>query len=268
MHNLFHYLAHPFWYLRRSSRIFRFLTYNLRLFIPVRFHTVDHPVYVDLLRNPSLVFRPNLYEAEDILRFTSLVRNHELKTLFDIGANIGLYSFTFLQASPSGRAFSVEPDLINLSLLKKTLSSALHYNRNVQIVPCAISSSEGTAVFFVDPISGATGSIKSTSNPFVKRAYSIEPSSRIVETKTIDSLVSDFNSAPDIIKIDVEGAELDVIKGGESTIRRKLPVIIVEVSDRTRNDVISFLSSFGYSCHSASSSPNLFCLPPTENVLY
>ena len=80
--------------------------------MPVRFSVVDHPVYVDLLRNPGLVFRPDSYESDDMPRFIAYVRKRQLKVLFDIGANVGLYTFAFLEASPTGRSVSVVPVLI------------------------------------------------------------------------------------------------------------------------------------------------------------
>jgi hypothetical protein len=62
---------------------------------------------------------------------------------------------------------------------------------------------------------------------------------------TLDSLLSHFPS-PDVLKIDVEGAELRVLNGALKLLKSARPRIYCEVCSRTRDDVVALLQGFGY----------------------
>ena len=68
---------------------------------------------------------------------------------------------------------------------------------------------------------------------------------QIILTVTLDWLAERF-PLPDVLKIDVEGAELEVLHGAKSLFERKRPVILCEVSSESSQDVTAFLSSVGY----------------------
>jgi FkbM family methyltransferase len=74
----------------------------------------------------------------------------------------------------------------------------------------------------------------------------------VIGTKIIETVVGDdylCQESPSIIKIDVEGHELEVLKGLEKTIARCRPKIIVEVWQKNRVDILSFFDALGYICH-------------------
>ena len=69
----------------------------------------------------------------------------------------------------------------------------------------------------------------------------------LVPAITIDSVVQKTNTLPDVIKIDVEGAEMKVLQGCVSVLSQKHPVIFLSVhSDQLRDDCKSFLKQYNY----------------------
>lgn len=90
----------------------------------------------------------------------------------------------------------------------------------------AVSKSEGTATFFVGNAPG------DNSNSLVKNRPESELSGYEVKLVTIDSVVSEYGIKPGLIKIDAEGAELDVLLGGEKTFREYKPVLILGLHPR------------------------------------
>lgn len=154
-------------------------------------------------------------------RQTSRVMKRILKpgsNCIDIGCHKGKILDKILVLAPSGTHWAFEP-LPGLfeGLLEK------YKGRNVTLSPRALSDGEGDVLFHhVINSPGYSG--------FRKRTYHI-PSPRIEEIKVrrikLD-IVIPANCKIDFIKIDVEGAELEVLRGADLTIKRNKPFIIFE----------------------------------------
>jgi FkbM family methyltransferase len=123
----------------------------------------------------------------------------------DVGANVG--AFTLLLARwvrPGGRVYAFEPAPGAVDGLVRHL--ALNgVGDAVSVVRAAVSSSSGTATLTAD---GASGTNRLAESPGGER----------VETVTIDDFCAREGVRPTFIKIDVEGAELDVLRGARETI--------------------------------------------------
>ena len=149
----------------------------------------------------------------------------------DIGANIGAFSIFF--AKKSFKVTSFEPISFNCKLL--ALSSNLNSINNIQIENTIISDFNGECKFLIANESGLSGIIsddienhkeylKKTYNDFAKEIITIK-------SRTLDSF--DIERV-DIMKIDVEGAELKVIKGATNTLLRCKPrILMIECEDKT-----------------------------------
>jgi hypothetical protein len=69
----------------------------------------------------------------------------------------------------------------------------------------------------------------------------------LVPIVRVDDVVDRIGTAPDVMKIDVEGAELDVLRGAEAALRSKHPRVFLSVhSDELRRSCLDFLSALGY----------------------
>jgi FkbM family methyltransferase len=163
-------------------------------------------------------YYPGDYESEN---YTFL--QQQVKTgmqIIDIGAHIGLFSACSSQLTgPTGKIICFEPTPGTYSILKETLR--LNHCDNVTAVQAAVSEKKGNATFYVSSTAGCN------SNSLIKNQWSGNPVGYDVQLVTIDSIVAENNLKPSLIKIDAEGAELDVLKGGIKTFKESKPVLIL-----------------------------------------
>lgn len=142
---------------------------------------------------------------------------------YDIGANIGYYGL--LAAHLGCRVVSFEPVKAYIECLKESVKIN-DFEEQFRIFDCALGEKDGTAVFY----EAGSGS---TLNPaFIdgksERAYNIS-------VKTLDSLNAGGLNPPQFIKIDVEGFEFSVLKGGQEIISRCQPIIFIEIAKTLKN---------------------------------
>lgn len=140
--------------------------------------------------------------------------------IIDIGAHIGLFSTIASKLTgKSGKVICFEPTPGTYAVL----SSILRLNKcdNVTAIQAAVSSNEGEAVFYIGNTEGCN------SNSLVKNKEEDEITSYPVKLVTIDNVIKDYSLVPSLIKIDAEGAELDVLKGGERTFNTLKPLLIL-----------------------------------------
>lgn len=128
-------------------------------------------------------------------------------TVVDVGANIGAYSVLFAQwVGPSGRVIAFEPAPEPYGALRQLIDHNGLTTR-VTALQQAVSSQLGTAAFSAAGASGANRLVGAEG-----------PATVVVETTTIDAVCSRRQLRPRLIKIDAEGAELDVLRGARETI--------------------------------------------------
>lgn len=154
------------------------------------------------------------YEYEKQRLFSSTVQAG--KIVYDIGANVGYYSLLASQLTGSaGKVYSFEPVPKNIEHLKRILS--LNKTENVQLIEAAVSRNIGTAKFSRGR-NDCEGRLVSTA----------ESEYFEVDTVSIDALVKERQILPpDIVKIDVEGGEIDVLAGARNTFATYQPIIFL-----------------------------------------
>jgi FkbM family methyltransferase len=170
-------------------------------------------------------------------------------TIFDIGANVGLYSVVLGQRFPDARIVAFEPIPSTLKEFERNLElNAIH---NVTVHRIGLSDHAANATFYFD----ATATGATSGAPLGPEFGATETLTCPVET--LDQFVTRTGDVPQFIKCDVEGGELSVFRGGAQTLKTHTPMIFTEMLRKWSlrfgyhpNEIITFLGSFGYECFS------------------
>jgi FkbM family methyltransferase len=174
------------------------------------------------------------------------------ETVFDIGANAGYYTLLFSQVvGPRGRVHAFEPIPPTFALLAQRLAAGKSFD-NVVVNPRALAAEAGTRQLFVPGQDLGQASLARHEGGSWSSATTITEYSCQVET--LDSYAhAQRVTAVGFVKVDVEGAELFVLRGGGATLRACSPLLYVEVcADWTVDlgyqptEVVRFLRGLGY----------------------
>jgi len=214
------------------------------------------PFYLKLFDHKGYWFYGKDREKEELYFFKKLILKDSC--VLEVGTHIGYLTQYFEDLVGSdGRVLAVEPTQSSLRYLKKNVRS------NTTVIEKAASSKNGQARFFIEEFGGFTNSLveeftlSNNDSLIASQSVSSNVSSVVVETDTLDNICSQNNFVPNFIKIDVEGAEYDVLKGASNTLKN-VNALMVEVS-RNKNDVFSLLANFGFNqIDGANNSNNYF----------
>lgn len=173
-------------------------------------------------------------------------------TFIDIGANQGEFTIFAAGRLTHGKVFAVEP----FDKVRGKLQSNLTINgfQNVEVIPYALSDAPGRAELFTD--AARYGETNKNNCGLTSLVKSEIRGTKIGETEvsTLDELVSSKNlDRLDLIKIDVEGSEPAVLRGGLATLEKFKPMILIELNAETLEgagssvqEVVATLESLGY----------------------
>jgi FkbM family methyltransferase len=179
---------------------------------------------------PSLaihaIARDRLVNGDPDLRLLPFLSQKD-RVSVDIGANIGVYTYYLRHLSETCHAFEPNPDLF--SRLRRT------FRRGVEIHPCAVSDSRGKVII----------TVPSLGDREMPHLGTIEPENRLREFChrhiPVGKVPLDEIGLKNVgfIKIDVEGHERAVLKGGETLIGEHLPNLLIEIDERYHPGAIS-----------------------------
>jgi FkbM family methyltransferase len=162
-------------------------------------------------------------------------------TVVDVGAHIGRYSL--LAARRASRVIAVEPEPSNYAMLKQNV--ALNGFSNVTVVLAALSNRSGRARLYL-PKSGDTASNSLEPNGSGGLQKAGQEQGIEVECETLDDLVLRLGlQSVDWLKIDVEGHEVSVLKGGQRMLN-KVRRLIIEVADSNAKACRALLNEVGF----------------------
>jgi FkbM family methyltransferase len=180
-----------------------------------------------------------------------IFENHLKKgdTYIDIGTNLGYMSLNAERiVGKEGSVISFEPDATILPLLKE---NKLINNSGITIVEKAASEKQGIEIFNIATESGLSRLANEQVNLFGLELLQ----QKEVKTDTLDNILNELipRRVVNLIKIDVEGHELKVLRGGIDTLRNYKPVLILEINHEALGqnnisyvDILQFLKQFSY----------------------
>jgi FkbM family methyltransferase len=167
--------------------------------------------------------------------------------VYDIGANIGWYSLLAARAvGPAGRVFAFEPSVSNAFYAQS--NARRNGFPNITVVPAALTDEDGWLSFLLNGSLEGRLAKDDTERQAQRRARRGQPSleREFVAAATLDRwLAQTGETPPTVVKIDVEGAEVGVLRGMRSTISTSRPALIVELHG-TREEVADELDNLGY----------------------
>jgi FkbM family methyltransferase len=176
----------------------------------------------------------------------------------DVGSHIGMFAAVAAKlVGTAGHVYTFDIDEINFRELKKTIArNDLH---NIQPEFVALGDHVGE-IEFVRPVGSWGAFITRGTNTTLP--ISGNRSGKIVrgrcQSTTLDEYFGKFPiSRLDLIKLDIDGPELAVLKGGLNTLQRYSPALIVEVSEFTISygfsieEVLEFILDLGYTLHAS-----------------
>jgi FkbM family methyltransferase len=131
--------------------------------------------------------------------------------VLDIGANIGTYSEAIIKVAPQTTIFAFEPS----SVARKELEKKFIGNISVRIVPFALGCVISTQTLWSDTAGSGLASLTKRKLKHFNIDFN---ESESVQVTTLDSWANTMKVVPNLIKMDVEGHELDVLKGGLKTL--------------------------------------------------
>jgi FkbM family methyltransferase len=170
------------------------------------------------------------YEAAKQRKIIEFVRPGMV--CWDVGANVGIYTLLFAElAGGGGRVFAFEPVPRNVELLRRHVS--MNKYQNVRVSAGALGDFDGYAGF--DPGPGA-------SMGHIAR----EGSTQVACHKADTLLVAGEVEAPDVIKIDVEGAEADVLRGARLAVQGNPIVFLATHGAQVHHACLDLLRDAGY----------------------
>lgn len=165
------------------------------------------------------------YEKPVFDRLSSIVKPGWV--VYDVGANLGIYTLQFSSlVAQDGFVYSIEANPVCIYFLRANLEKNI--SSNCQIIPIALTNGQKQVAFTINYSNSALGLTQSS--PFYQSKIGHEIS---VHGLSLDDLISDYQlRIPDLIKIDVEGAEGFVVSGMQSTINKHHPLLLIEIHGR------------------------------------
>jgi FkbM family methyltransferase len=190
----------------------------------------------------SALFTYGYYETNETALISRVIKPSW--TVIDAGANFGWYAIHFSRlVGEGGRVIAFEP--VPESYMELAANLELNECKNLDLRNMALGNIDGAITMFVPEIHLGAGA----ASQFLDIGKKIE----VPMLKLDDFLEKQGIDRVDFIKADIEGGELNLLRGAERLLSRCHPSILIEISDihckrfgHTPQDVIQFLTTRGY----------------------
>jgi FkbM family methyltransferase len=173
--------------------------------------------------------------------------------VWDIGANVGLFTFaSAFAAGPAGRVLAVEADAWLAGLIERSARETPATHAPVEVLAAAVSDASGTAELCIARRGRAGNYLQSVSGSTQTGGIR---EMREVAAFTLDSLLG-RTPGPQVVKIDIEGAELLGLRGARRLLREVRPVLLCEVTGENADEAGVLLREADYTLVDAAAPPD------------
>ena len=212
-------------------------------------------VWINYMRTKHPAYLDGTWEVETQDAIANALKPGD--TFFDVGANAGFMSILAARlVGDKGKVVSFEPHPETWKQMD-SLMKANNFSQSLTVQK-AVSDSDGT-ISFADDLDSVMLSIEGQS-------VHGKPSRTItVPCTTLDTLCQDETyGIPDVIKIDIEGAEIFALRGAMEILKKHAPILIVELHGaEIHQDYLKLMAELGYTSVLPSGEP-----APTEEIVY
>jgi len=162
--------------------------------------------------------------------------------IWDVGANVGVFTFAASSMAHEGTVVSIEADIWLANILRKTTKFSEYSNNNICVLPVAVSNENSISSFLVAARGRAGNALEEVGG---RSQMGGIREKQYVPTLTMDTILNTF-PAPDFVKIDVEGAELLVVQGAIRLINEIRPKFYIEVGHDVSSKILEIFLSVNY----------------------
>ena len=193
-------------------------------------------------------WKRDLAMADPLLLEAAKALVHPGDGVWDVGANVGLFSFAAASLSGDrGRVLAIEPDPWLCNLLRRSAELNASLPCAVSVLQVAVTDRTGDVILKIARRGRAAnylaGREPSTQTGGIRNAIQ-------VPSVTLDRLLDNW-PAPAVVKIDVEGAEDSVLRGAQRLLKQVRPRILCEVSSVAQTEVSAAFHAAGYAIYDA-----------------
>lgn len=213
---------------------------------------VDHPIvtfHPKSLGGHPVLCRPGTRDKsslEDFLFYQTYLPPKQIdpaKVIVDLGTNVGYTVAHFAFLYPGARIIGVELDADNFFLAQQNTRWC---NDRVTLINAAIWSSDG----YVDFEGPGADAYHVVGSAVATGSTTSESANRRVQSITMERLIKDFNIARiDYLKMDIEGAEAEIILTANPTWLDRVDAMKIELHDVDYNDFHQALTTHGFRCY-------------------
>jgi FkbM family methyltransferase len=201
--------------------------------IVVRHHWTGKPIVIHSFKHRSYWYHGRRREHDAMSLFSRLCRPGDW--VIDVGGHIG-YVSVYLSSlvGEHGRVTVFEPGPNNLPYLRRNISGT----SGIDLIEKAVTDQPGSVELFIEDLSGQNNSIirdyRTLANNLRRTGINHTAArSVLVPCTTLDLEVAARGQRPSLVKIDVEGAELHVLKGTQSTLAGTSTALVLEITENS-----------------------------------
>ncbi len=182
------------------------------------------------------------YLGEDEQQVIREILRPKDAVFYDIGANVGYFSICVAKMVPHCKVIAFEPIPEHYNNFK----THLKINNIGNIILHEVAVAEGETELLFSNFQNSEG------NTYKNESLLFKSAKNTLKVKgiSVDGFIAQGNPAPTLLKMDVEGAELDVLKGAAQTLLKHKPYIILATHDchvpGVKEKCLAFLKEMGY----------------------
>ncbi len=243
------------------------LVSNINFNVKIQLNNKDFTIPV--IKNMGLLNRA-LDKDDWFLRLLQSLNLQADEDFIDIGVNVGQTLLKF-RSVYENTYWGFEPNPSCVYYLDQ-LIKANHF-KNINLIPVGLSTESSIAKFYLKNEVDSAGTMINELRPGYYSADDIT----YIPLFSLDQLQLDIKGRITLIKIDVEGAEPEVLSGMPETLKKHQPLIVCEVLDSHTNEnitkmqhradqLVKLMQSLNYSIYSVNHSGNVIGLQPLSEI--